>query len=155
MDRSEKVMTLCLIATGLFFVIGGLHYGVGRFNSPNTGFMAFWVGLCMSILGTLYLFRKRKEAGSSSGGSFILRGGWTGLLIASGSLLLFVILFRPLGLIFSSLFFLVFLIRFVGKESWRSAIVIGFCGTLFIYVLFVLLLSSSFPGGVLKEYLPS
>ena len=102
----------------------------------------------MGILGLLVLFQSWNLKGEDD--KPLAWGVWKGRMICFLSLIVFSLLLDTLGFILSSFFFLVFLIKFVERKSWTTAVLFSLVIALASYGLFEICLQSQLPGGVME-----
>jgi len=102
----------------------------------------------MGILGLLVLFQSWKVKGE--GDQPLAWGVWKGRIICFLSLVVFSLLLDTLGFILSSFLFLVFLIKFVERKSWMTAVLFSLAIALASYSLFEICLQSQLPAGVME-----
>jgi len=68
MHRAEKVSSIVLIAFGLFVAYYSRQYlKLGIMITPGAGFLPYWIGIALAVLGTIW-FLKTLFAGTGSGG---------------------------------------------------------------------------------------
>jgi len=75
---------------------------------------------------------------------------WKRIGLAIGALVAFGLLFETLGYILSTFLFIAFLLRAVERQKWWLVVVVAFCTSLVIYLLFGLLLNTPLPAGILS-----
>jgi putative tricarboxylic transport membrane protein len=122
---------------------------VGSFHKPGPGFAPFLAGLCLGLLSLISLFQSLKEKKREEGA-----GVWTGvhfgklgLLLAV--LLLYAVLLDTLGFLVGTLLLMLCLFRMVSPYSWRIVLLASFLATAATYILFVVLLETQLPPGIL------
>ena len=158
MGLSEKISSLILIVFGLF--VSGYSYRylkVGAAISPDAGFIPFYIGIALVILGTVWLvkvFRAGTVSGASNGrgvdedaagllGRGILRRFLPGILLV----ILYAWLFEKAGYILSTVLFMVGWQKLVERERWlKTALITIICAGA-MYVLFARLLKIALPAG--------
>jgi len=154
--------SVILIIFGLFVAYYSYHtLKLGIMISPGAGFLPFFVGLAMMILGIIWFFltllvketerSKEKEDGSAqpeeieaSASNLILSRLLPGILL----IIIYAFLFERIGYFISTLLFMVGWQKVVERESWQKTAVIsllcaGGLVTLFSYLLKVYLPSGS------------
>lgn len=148
-------MTKKDIFPGIFFFLFSLYIcfessqlGLGNWRKPGPGFFSFWSAVAMGILGLLVLFQscKLKEDGNKP----LTGSPWNGKIICFLSLVVFGFILDTLGFLLSSFLFLAFLIKFVERKSWTTALLFSLAVALVSYGLFEICLQSQLPLGILE-----
>ena len=147
MTGGERLLGAAFGALGVFWIFESLELTyMGEF-APGSGFLPLWLGIALSVLAALYLFRTRGQTSeiepeSESGYRFRSRTvpitlglfacvasiGWLGFGVA----------------IFA---YLIFLIRFVEHYSWRMATAIGLGTATGLHLVFQTWLHVPLPEG--------
>ena len=106
--------------------------------------MPFALGVSLLLLSLLLFVvpgDKGKEAGWNQGA--LKRN----LLILAG-LIVYMLLFNPLGFYLSTFLLLVYLMKLSGEKGWKRSVVISFVAVFLIYIVFYRLLVIPFPQGI-------
>lgn len=154
MNKYERSMTLGFMVFGGIFLIGGIHYRLGRFNSPGGGFFPFWFGLILVTLAGAHLMSNWKESGKKEETFFDKRSGIKKMIFTFISLLAFTVLLSWLGFIITTFLFMLFLLRFIEPQKWKVVLIGSITTTIIAYAFFVLWLKASLPPGILEKFLP-
>lgn len=161
MDRAEKVSSIVLIAFGLFVAYYSRQYlKLGMMITPGAGFLPYWIGIALVVLGAIWFFKTRlARTGSGGGGQESVAGdaaaeteALQGRLLSRflpGVLLviLYAWLFEKAGYIVSSALFMVGWQKVVEKEGWLKTAVIAVLSAGGMYALFSYLLKVYLPTG--------
>lgn len=161
MDRAEKVSSIVLIAFGLFVAYYSRQYlKLGMMITPGAGFLPYWIGIALAVLGAIWFFKTLlSRRGSGAGGEERVAGDTaaeTGALrgrllsrFLPGVLLviLYAWLFEKAGYIVSSALFMVGWQKVVEKEGWLKTAVIAALSAGGMYALFSYLLKVYLPTG--------
>ena len=108
--------------------------------------MPFVLGIALLLLSLLVIVlpgKRPKEAAWE--GNALKRN----LLILAG-LLVYMLLFKPLGFYLTTFFLLVYLMKLSGEKSLKRSVAISGVTIVLIYVVFYRLLIIPFPQGILK-----
>ena len=144
--------SLFWILIGVFFCIGGLHYGIrSRSGIPGPGFLPFVTGLILVALSvTLLVARllKRREGAGSIGELMPSGEALRRILIVLGALCLYVVLLDPLGFLLTTFLFMIVILR-LEPRRWTFLLPVAVGATLFFFVLFKVLLRVPLPSGLL------
>lgn len=161
MDRAEKVSSIVLIAFGLFVAYYSRQYlKLGMMITPGAGFLPYWIGIALVVLGAIWFFKTLlARRGSGAGGQESVAGdaaaeteALQGRLLSRflpGVLLviLYAWLFEKAGYIVSSALFMVGWQKVVEKEGWLKTAVIAVLSAGGMYALFSYLLKVYLPTG--------
>lgn len=141
---------LCLII-GLAFVVGGVRMGLGPLDAPGSGFFPTLIGgilsaLSLTLLTATALGKMRametqpfwKEANS-----------WVKVSLVVSSLIFYMAFLEYLGYIATTIIFILFLLRSVGKKSWGISLTMALLVSLGSYALFKMALGVYLPRGLL------
>ena len=151
---SNRNIVSSLVSIGLaaIFLVGSLKYGFGSLSRPGPGLLPFFASVIAIFLSGIIFFgslSKRKES-SEKGEKFLPDKG---ILIRQtvGVLSLFGygVALEYLGFAFTTVLFMVVVLRFVGlKKNWAMILGTSLVTTLICYLLFVTLLKSQLPRGI-------
>ncbi len=139
------------ILIGVFFCIGGLHYGIRRSGIPGPGFLPFVTGLILVALSvTLLVARllKRRDRAGSIGKPMPRGEAFRRILIVLGALCLYVVLLEPLGFLLTTVLFMIVILR-LEPRRWTFILPVAVGATVFFFVLFKVLLRVPLPAGLL------
>ena len=139
---------LCLIV-GLAFVAGGVRMGLGPLDAPGSGFFPTMIGgilsalslalLTATALGKMQAMEPRpfwKESNS-----------WVKVSLVVLSLIFYMAALEYLGYIATTIVFILFLLRFVGKKSWGISLAMALLVSLGSYAPFKIALGVYLPRG--------
>jgi hypothetical protein len=125
---------------GLAGLVGALKLGLGQLTQPGPGLWPFVVSVVITVLSVVLALTGRHGTDTEK---FSRAGVLTAIAVLTLVLLAFAL---PLiGFEIPSLLLTFVWLRFLGKESWRSSIVISVGTVVAFYVLFVLLLQIPLP----------
>jgi putative tricarboxylic transport membrane protein len=161
MNRAEKISSVVLIAFGLFVAFYSRQYlKLGKMITPGAGFLPYWIGIILVVLGALWFLETfLARTGSGGGGEEsvagdaaaerealrgrILRKFLPGVLL----IILYAWLFEKAGYIVSTALFMVGWQKVVEREGWLKTAVISALSAAFMYTLFSFLLKVFLPTG--------
>jgi putative tricarboxylic transport membrane protein len=130
-------------ATGLLGVaglIGSLKLGLGHLTTPGPGLWPFAISVVITVLSVALAFTGRHGTDTEKfSGASVMTG------IAILTLVLLGVLMPLIGFEIPSLLMTFVWLRFLGKETWRSSVVISLATVAVFYVLFVVLLKIPLP----------
>ena len=128
-------------ASGLMFVIVGVifasiatTYNMGTAEKMGPGYFPFWLGVLMAIIGAIITMQSMKSKGEKDK---IPKWDWPSVLWVTGSVVLFGLMLKPMGLI-ASLTFLVIISAMASHEfHWKGTVVNAVILNVIAYVAFV------------------
>ena len=130
------------IGIGAAFAFQATTYSMGSAARMGPGYFPFWLGIVLALMGAIVLLNalsKRAEETTISRFDFRI------LLLVVGSVVLYGLVLRPLGL-YLSVFLLVVISSLASHEfNWKVAIANGLFLVLFSYLAFIRGLGLIFP----------
>jgi putative tricarboxylic transport membrane protein len=142
-----------IVANLFWFIFAGAvcweswNVQVGSFHKPGPGFAPFLAGLGLGLLSLIALFQSLKEKGEGAGVWTGVRFGKLGLLLAV--LLLYAVFLDTLGFLVGTLMLMLCLFRMASPYRWRIVLLASVLATAATYILFVVLLETQLPAGIL------
>jgi len=107
--------------------------------------MPFVLGIALLLLSLLVLFMPEKRPKEAVWERSALKRN---LLILAG-LVIYILLFKPLGFYVTTFFLLVYLMKLSGEKGLKRSVTISFITVALIYIVFYRLLVIPFPQGIL------
>ncbi|TDC10648.1 tripartite tricarboxylate transporter TctB family protein [Nonomuraea longispora] len=137
---SQVAAALAGLAAGIFGAVGSYALGLGSLTQPGPGLWPFAISVVIVALSAALVVTGRllEDAERFSKASLLT-------LVALVTLVLLAVLLPLIGFEIPSLLLVFVWLRWLGKESWRSSIVISVCTVAAFYVIFVLLLQVPLP----------
>jgi putative tricarboxylic transport membrane protein len=139
---------LLLVLFSAFVAYKAYKLGVGNLSTPGPGFMFFSGALLLGVLA-LHLFLKSLRTHTGGGGEKVRTRAWR-ILPIFAALLFYVLLFKPLGYLLATFFFLTFLFaaRQPGRQRWFLVVGGSVFTSVVTYVVFAKLFALSLPKGI-------
>ncbi|NJP87971.1 Tricarboxylate transport protein TctB [[Actinomadura] parvosata subsp. kistnae] len=137
---SQIAAAVVALAVGVFGAVGSYALGLGRLTQPGPGLWPFAISVVIIVLSAVLVVTGRGLQDTE-------RFSRSSLLTAAGLVTLvgLAALLPVIGFEIPSLLLMFIWLRWLGKESWRSSIVISIGAVAAFYVLFVLLLQIPLP----------
>jgi putative tricarboxylic transport membrane protein len=137
---SQISAAVVALAVGVLGAVGSYALGLGQLTQPGPGLWPFAISVVITVLSAVLLVtgRKLQDSERFSGSSLLTLAG-VATLVGLAALL------PVIGFEIPSLLLMFVWLRWLGKESWRSSIVISIGAVAAFYVLFVLLLQIPLP----------
>ncbi|MEU4395552.1 tripartite tricarboxylate transporter TctB family protein [Kribbella sp. NPDC023855] len=131
------------VVTGLIGLAGlvlSARLGLGKLTAPGPGLWPFAISVVITVLSVALALTGRHGTDTEK----FSRSSVT-TAIAVSTLVLLALALPVIGFEIPSLLLTFVWLRFLGKESWRSSIVISVCTVVAFYLLFVLALKIPLP----------
>lgn len=141
-SHKDAAAGLMFVAVGIGFAIVSRSYTMGTAEQMGPGFFPFWLGVLLALLGAIVSFSAfSPKAQEDRMGKWDYRS----VLWVTGSVTLFGLLLKPLGLILS-LLALIFVSAMASHDfHWKGTLVNAIILIVLAYVAFVWGLSLQFP----------
>lgn len=130
------------VAIGLFFAFFARDYQMGTAAKMGPGYFPFWLGVIMSLLGAIIAV---SALSSKAEENKVGRLSFRPLFIIIGSVILYGILLRPLGVYLSSLILVILGSTASHEFKWKTAIINAICLTVAVHFIFIVGLGLIFP----------
>ena len=147
-DKSQLIGALALIALGAFVALEAWQWPYLAKDGPGPGFFPLWIGIILMALAGAYIVLQITAA--ARGKSDVDRTSWKGsgpVLTGWAALIVAVALLKPLGFTAAYALLTIFLIRFVFRQAWKAAVIVGVVSAVAFWIVFVKLLRVQLPAG--------
>jgi putative tricarboxylic transport membrane protein len=141
---------LCLFI-GLAFVVGGVRMGLGPLDAPGSGFFPTMIGGILSALSLALLSATAlgKMRAMETQPFWKEPNSWVKVSLVVASLIFYMAFLEYLGYIATTIVFILFLLRFVGKKGWGISLAMALLVSLGSYALFKMALGVYLPRGLM------
>jgi len=151
MRRAEIITASLLVLLGGIVLIDAVRLGIGwGTDGPKSGFFPFWLALIMVLACALIL---AQEARNHVPRRFVERDKLALVFKVLWPAVAAVGLMQWLGLYLSSAIYLGFYMRWVGRHSWATVILLALCIPLGIFLVFEQWFLVPMPKGPLEAWL--
>jgi putative tricarboxylic transport membrane protein len=151
MKRQDRSSSIIWGALGIYIAYEGYKLDLGTLGNPKSGFFIFWAGVVLAGLSFILFLqtfsqkdKKKKEEQSLWEGIHWGRG--VKLILA---LLIYALVFKPLGFVISTFLLLIFLFKGHEPQKWSVVLVLSIATIAVCYGVFGVLLEMQFPVGIL------
>jgi putative tricarboxylic transport membrane protein len=148
-QRIDQVFALLWIVVGLVVFIQSRDLQYLAEYGPGPGFLPFWSGVILIILGFMLLARvtfSRKEKEAFTPPS--KHAAWQMFLVMAG-FFVFVFFAETIGFLLGIGLLFLFLLVVVERKGWRISLAIAIINTMVFWVIFELGLQLRLPAGLL------
>jgi len=137
---SQSVAAIVTTLVGVAGLVGSLQLGLGKLTAPGPGLWPFVISVVITVLYVVLAFTGRRAVDTEK---FSRSSVLTAIAVAT--LVLLALAMPLIGFEIPSLALTFVWLRLLGKESWRSSIIISLVTVVAFYVLFVILLQIPLP----------
>ncbi|MEV0383828.1 tripartite tricarboxylate transporter TctB family protein [Nonomuraea sp. NPDC050643] len=137
---SQIGAALVALAVGVFGAVGSYALGLGRLTAPGPGLWPFAVSVVIVVLSAVLVVTGRGLQDTERFSRASLQ-----TVVGVVTLVALAALLPVIGFEIPSLLLMFVWLRWLGKESWRSSIVISIGAVAAFYLLFVVLLQIPLP----------
>ena len=152
MRRYDIISTFCLMALSVYVIFTGFSLGFGRWSEPGPGFIAVLAGLLLFGLSTACLIPALARRAEAARGFFPEAGSArkVGLIIVA--LAGFTLLLEWAGFLLTTLAFMLFLLRVIEPQRWRTTILLSSLTAVICLLVFQIWLQVQLPEGPVSVY---
>lgn len=142
MKNRDVISSLFLIVVGAFFCIGAWPQGLMNPKGvPGPGCLPFLVGVALILLSLVILspavFKSKESDSTAKTESFFPQeDSFRKLVIALIFLLAYAAFLESLGYFFATFLFMLFALRFIEPQGWRTVLLFSFLTTALSFALF-------------------
>lgn len=138
--RAQVVAALVALGLGVFGAVIASGFGLGSMTQPGPGLWPLTVSLIVVALSATLLIvgRRATDAEQFTRSSRLI-------VIGVATLVAWAILLPVIGFEVPSLLLMFVWLRWLGRESWRSSVVVSIAAVAAFYVLFIVLLQIPLP----------
>jgi putative tricarboxylic transport membrane protein len=151
MRAAELVTASVLMLLGGIVLFDAVRLGFGWGpDGPRSGFFPFWLALIMVVVCVAIIAQAVRRAENKS---FVSREQLGSVLKVLWPALAFVALIRFVGLYVSSALYMGFYMRWVGRHSWVTVVLIALGVSIGAFLVFEKWFLVPMPKGPLEEWL--
>ena len=137
------------LAVSIFICVMSLQLGFGTFRTPGPGFLLFWAGIILGILGIILWFlanAKNKEIRKTLD---LWKGlKWNKVIFVLVALYIYIFLLPKVGYLITTFVFLVFLFSIMERSRMWIQVAFALITATATYVVFYLWLGVQLPRGI-------
>jgi putative tricarboxylic transport membrane protein len=139
MKTRDLISGIFWIGFGAVFTIGGLQQGLVRQGIPGPGSLPFVVGLILIGLSSVIFVQALFSSSSLKTKFFPRDDSLSRLVLALLALFFYGFFLKPAGFVLTTFVFLVFVLRWIGREKWISVLSFSLLTAVLSYLLFTAL----------------
>lgn len=149
MKRKDQISGAFWLLVAGVTIQQSLELKIGNFHSPGPGYIPLMIGIGLAVVSVLIFLRATFFTGNQTLSLGVSRSALKKLGLVLAGLFLYAFLFPYLGFVASTFLFLILLLKGVEPQRWSATVLWSAGITLFAYLLFVVILRSEFPQGLL------
>jgi putative tricarboxylic transport membrane protein len=147
---NDRYTSLLWAVIGFYIAFEGYRLKLGTLHNPGSGFIIFWGGLVIFTVG-LALFAITFTSREVEERRNLWKGrNWTSGIKVMASLFAFVFVLKWVGFLLSTFLLLLFLLKSMGHQRWRTTFFIAGLTTVSCYIIFGVLIDTQLPKGILE-----
>jgi putative tricarboxylic transport membrane protein len=139
MKTRDLISGIFWLGFGAVFTIGGLQQGLVRQGIPGPGSLPFLVGLILMGLSIVIFVQAVLSSTSAKAKFFPREDSFARLVLALLALFIYGFFLKPAGFVLTTFVFLVFVLRWIGREGWISTLSFSLSTAVLSYLLFTAL----------------
>lgn len=147
MKNPETIGSFILVLFALLMCYLSLNLSLWGDDGPGNGLFPFMSGLVLGLCG-LFLFAKEllKTRTINESNEIDKRK----VLLYIFALLAYAILFKWLGFLLTTFFYILLMLKILEKGTWRSSLIISSLVTVILCLIFYVVMDIPLPFGILK-----
>ena len=141
------------LVLGIVFTVFAFHYGLVAGDMPGPGLFPFVVGAALVFLSSILFighFSYKGDEGKKNGEEETSppRGNWGKPLLVLIALCGYIVVLKYLGFVATTFLFMLFLLKSVEPQKWRTTFIASILTAALTYALFGLWLKVDMPKGI-------
>ena len=149
----EVVIAVLFLAIGALVVYDSQRLGAGwASDGPKPGYFPFYVGLLICISAVINLVAALRLTGAKNK-PFVLRGQLKMVLTVLVPTAIYAALVTWIGIYVSSVLFIGFFMRWLGKYAWWKVVVTSIVTMVVFFVVFEIWFKVPLPKGIVEQWL--
>jgi putative tricarboxylic transport membrane protein len=157
MKKYIRIDGLIWVILGIGISIGSIKLKVGNLHVPGPGFMPFLSGGALGIFGLILIFlptfTRLTEEKEGKKEKSLVKWNWKKFfnpLLTLLVLFVYLLLLEPLGFLFNTFIFLLFLFKLSEPRKWLTPLILSVAAAILSYLLFSVWLQIQFPRPLLR-----
>jgi putative tricarboxylic transport membrane protein len=149
LSRQNQISGLAFLVVAIFICMGSIKLSVGTIHNPGPGFFPLMAGAVLGVYSLILFLQSFRKIERDTRNPFWanVQGGFKMFWVLL-TLLVYVIGMDYLGFFCSTILFLGFLLRIMGRQKWLLTIILSLLGALISYGIFQRWLDVQLPQGV-------
>lgn len=149
MRKTDQVCSVFWLILGGVISFQSYRLGLGSGKEPGPGFIPFWVGFLIVVLGVVLLVRSLLAQKHVDRASEPLKAGnWIKVGVVTLSLIVYLAVMSALGYLLSTFLFLSFLLNISHRKGWPIRVIAAAFIAVSTFVAFRVWLDCPLPKGI-------
>ena len=150
MKKNDRRSSLFWMAAAILICVGSFRLSVGNLTQPGPGFFSFMAGAVLALLSIILFLQSRKGGLEEKGKAFWLNPqGARQMVWMVFALLIYILAMNHAGFLLSTVLFLGFLFRGIGRQGWVTSVSMTVLSSSVAYLVFQYWLDVQLPRGFL------
>jgi len=153
MKNRDSMMAMFWVLLGLTISIWSSRFPFGGLTHPGPAYFPLGTGLLITVFGIIMFFQARKgresDSLSPSERSVPHRAAIMRVVFCLGGMVLSAVLFETLGFIVAMFFMILFMMRTIAPQQWKTSLFYSLISALGSLFVFKVLLKTQLPSGFL------
>jgi putative tricarboxylic transport membrane protein len=149
MKNADQWSGLVLLIISGLIGWGALLLPYGNIHNPGPGFYPLWLGILLAVMSIALILKSMRHRGRQRNlrGSLAEKVRWDKVLFVLIALALYGYFMNILGFLMVTILLMVFLLRFIEPQPWRSVIAWTLIGSFGSYLIFEIWMKLRLPKG--------
>ncbi|MCB8815144.1 tripartite tricarboxylate transporter TctB family protein [Desulfosporosinus shakirovi] len=147
MRIANRIVSILIIAAGLFLSFQSSKFDYMVDGTPGPGFLPFWLGISIALVALIPAVKTFTKFASKLANPF-QSGDFKNFLIVIGSATLVVIVTPVTGLLVALGLMVGVIAKLMGTQSWKTVIGLTVFTPVLLFGIFVKILSVPLPKGI-------
>ena len=149
MKNADQWSGLVLLIISGLICWGSLLLPYGNIHNPGPGFYPLWLGILLAVMSIALILKSMRHRGRQRNlrGSLAEKVRWDKVLFVLIALALYGYFMNILGFLMVTILLMVFLLRFIEPQPWRSVIAWTLIGSFGSYLIFEIWMKLRLPKG--------
>lgn len=154
MRTSDLLSGLFFLVLGIVFTVFAIRYGLVVDGIPGPGLFPFVVGAALILLSSILFIGNQSYRGQADEGERMQkapdRKSWSNPILVLVALCGYMLALKHVGFVVTTFLFMLFLLRAVEPQKWRTSLSVSLLTAVLSYVLFHVWLRVEMPKGLLR-----
>jgi len=149
MKNPDKLSGLFWAGVSILICWGSLRLSLGGLHHPGPGFFSFLAGAILGLFSIILFWQSSRKGPQEQRKSFGAPKGTRQMIWMVISLIVYVLGMKYVGFFFSTILFLGFLLRGIGRQKWPATLSVTILAAVISHFIFQYWLDVQLPRGLL------
>jgi len=149
MKNPDRVSGLFWAGVAMLICWGSFRLSLGDLRHPGPGFFSFLAGAILGIFSIILFWQSNRKGPQEERKTFGRRQGTRPMIWMVIALIVYVLGMKYAGFFFSTLLFLGFLLRGIGRQKWPATLSVTILAAVISHFIFQYWLDVQLPRGFL------